>query len=259
MNVEGDTEREILKKNKPRNVHWKAFENTKLFNDGIDPNDIHQGKIGDCYLLAALSSVAIFPGYVEKMLCHGQRNNQQQYCIKWYAKNNKVQCETWVTPSFVVNNGDESFYHASSGKDEIWVNIIEKGYAIRYGGYDKIGNGGQVAQALEDLTGSDVNSTKIKYFNNSDNWKRITDGCEDISKSKTSGQGHIMCAGIYWSPFVRYITFGFDRQFMYYMHPCLKFLGLTNFFWPCWLWIIYFFYYLYSLIDAYITCKVSCF
>ena len=254
IEVEGAAERSILQR-RPARVHWKSFEQAKIIDNGVNPNDIHQGGIGDCYLLAAISSVAVFPGYVEKMLCHGQRNDSGQYCVRWYCNNGKGQRDTWVTPSFVVNDGNDSFFHAhSENANEIWVNIIEKAYAQEYGGYDKIGNGGNIAKALADITGADVETTKVKYYTNQMNWQRITNGCENASKVSSSGRGHIMCAGITWSPFVRYATFGVDRLFMRFVYPCLTMIGLTAYVWPCWLFIIYGLYMVYSFIDAKLTC-----
>lgn len=43
-------------------VVWKKaseiFNNPDVFKDGIHPNDINQGALGDCYFLAVLSALA---------------------------------------------------------------------------------------------------------------------------------------------------------------------------------------------------------
>ena len=36
-----------------------------LFQDGIEPSDVVQGALGDCWLMAALAALAEFPGAIE--------------------------------------------------------------------------------------------------------------------------------------------------------------------------------------------------
>ena len=54
-----------------RSFQWKRakdiYKNAQIFADGIEPNDINQGALGDCYFLAVLSSLAEFPKRIEDM------------------------------------------------------------------------------------------------------------------------------------------------------------------------------------------------
>jgi calpain-15 len=45
-----------------------------LFKGGIDPNDIKQGMLGDCYFVAALATLAEWPDRVKKIFVSEQAN-----------------------------------------------------------------------------------------------------------------------------------------------------------------------------------------
>ena len=55
-------------------------EPSRLYN-GIEPSDIMQGSLGDCWLLSALAAVAEFPEYIEdRMVVERGLNKDGKYC-----------------------------------------------------------------------------------------------------------------------------------------------------------------------------------
>ena len=48
-------------------IQWKRSDRSKLVVDGVDPNDIIQGGLGDCYFLSSLSILAEHPKRMEKI------------------------------------------------------------------------------------------------------------------------------------------------------------------------------------------------
>ena len=48
----------------------------EIFREGISPNDIKQGMLGDCYFVAALASLAEWPHRVEKIFASNTANEK---------------------------------------------------------------------------------------------------------------------------------------------------------------------------------------
>ena len=46
----------------------------ELFKGGIDPNDIKQGMLGDCYFVASLATLAEWPERVKKIFVSDKTN-----------------------------------------------------------------------------------------------------------------------------------------------------------------------------------------
>lgn len=57
-----------------RKIEWKRITdvvpNAKIVADSIDPADVQQGNVGDCYFLACLSSIAEVPERIKRIFCH---------------------------------------------------------------------------------------------------------------------------------------------------------------------------------------------
>ena len=56
----------------------------QLFKDGIDPNDIKQGMLGDCYFVAALATLAEWPERVKKIFVTSKTNKSQVFGVNLY-------------------------------------------------------------------------------------------------------------------------------------------------------------------------------
>ena len=59
-----------------RATEWLSASSMEpeLLKDGIDPNDIKQGMLGDCYFVAALATLAEWPDRVRKLFVSDTTN-----------------------------------------------------------------------------------------------------------------------------------------------------------------------------------------
>lgn len=128
----------------------------KLF-DQIEPSDVLQGALGDCWLLAAISAVAEYPNFiseqvfVEKTLSRNGRYTINLYdckLAKWIQimVDDRIPCrkrnwfETAARPWFAQPHGND-----------LYVLILEKAFAKYAGCYTNL-CGGMSLYALTNLT-----------------------------------------------------------------------------------------------------------
>ena len=137
-----------------------------LFVDKIEPNDIDQGALADCYLMGALASVAEFEHLVRNMFEAGQDPDLGCYRIA-LCKNG-----WWLTVTvddFLPCSGPKPAYSRNREEpNEIWVSLVEKAYAKVHGSYAAIATG-SCARALSDLTGCPSKILEI----NTDMWPEL--------------------------------------------------------------------------------------
>jgi hypothetical protein len=131
--------------------------------NAIDPNDVQQGQLGDCYLLSAMAAVARANPEAIRRLVRGP-NADGTYDVTIYSDTGGVFSTEWtpktvkVTPSFPsYASGAPAFAERgdidpAQGGPELWVMLIEKAYATVEGGYSDI-EGGYVSKAMTRLTG----------------------------------------------------------------------------------------------------------
>ncbi len=133
----------------------------------IDPNDVRQGALGNCYFAAAMMAVAkANPSLIRKLI---KSNGDGTYTITLYTE--KGTEDFLVTPYFPAYrySADVNLPAYAGYGDiqpnlaEIWPMLLEKAYAMHLetygesekgaGGYDLVGKGGNVGKAIKTLTG----------------------------------------------------------------------------------------------------------
>lgn len=135
-------------------VHWrrpKDFFTGKfeIFHQIIEPNDILQGKLGDCWFMSAVASLSERPELVQRLFITRKVNRKGIYrlrfCVggiwKTVTVDDYFPCEPRGGPIFSRGNGNE-----------LWVLLLEKAYAKLHGSYTLLKNG-WAHEAMLDLTG----------------------------------------------------------------------------------------------------------
>lgn len=115
-------------------------------------NDLQQGLVGDCFLLASLGGIANKqPDVLENAI---QDNKDGTYTVRFYEKIMGAPFPVYETVNNLlpVDKNGNLTYAKQGDNGELWPAIVEKAWAQHNGGYDKI-DGGNPGEMLEALTG----------------------------------------------------------------------------------------------------------
>jgi len=151
----------------------------KIIGD-VDPSDIKQGSVGDCWLLGAISALAEFDGAV-----HALFRKTPNLSSKPAPTPNTYTLTLWDLPimkevDVIVDerlarraDGGGLLGAAPSSDAELWVCYLEKALAVHCGGWDGI-EGGACTHA----------------------WAMLT-GCREQCTIKRDGSGKFKCLGTF--------------------------------------------------------------
>ena len=153
---------EMLKPFANENIVWKRpkdfmivdekrglFE-PEVFNKSIEPNDIKQGMLGDCWFMCALASLAEMPKLVERLFVTKKFNEDGLYRVKLCK--NGAWTEVTIDDYFPCTERGGPIFSRANG-NELWVLLLEKAYAKLHGNYYAL-RAGFANEGMADLTGS---------------------------------------------------------------------------------------------------------
>jgi hypothetical protein len=135
-----------------KRVRQTVIDGGVLFKNGVSGHDAMQKYLGDCYLIAAMGSVArTRPDLIEKAF---SRRADGTYDVTLYEQRGRALVPTKVHIDADLPHND--WYHLTyaSGRDqrELWPALLEKAVARKAGGYAAI-EAGVPGEALSWLTG----------------------------------------------------------------------------------------------------------
>ena len=128
----------------------------KLFSGGVNANDIAQGQLGDCWLMATIAAIADVNGHIEHLFLTREVSKCGYYKIKLYDIFNE-SAPKWtvvtIDDRIPVATGTTTPLFAKPSGRELWVLLLEKAFAKLMGSYYKM-DGGHPAQAMRVFTGN---------------------------------------------------------------------------------------------------------
>lgn len=122
---------------------------------GIDPGDIKQGQIGDCWLMAGISAVAEWPHRIKKLFDNRTIQSSGAYTIDLFVMGFQIPI---LIDDYLPVKGEGEMQRlvvAHSQENELWVSLVEKAFAKLTGCYYYL-SGGFNMTALIGLTGAPV-------------------------------------------------------------------------------------------------------
>ena len=183
-----------------QDINWKKASSIvskcRLFDDSILPNDIKQGKLGDCYLLAAIAALAEQPQRILNLFLIQKENPEAYYACKIMYKG---KWKTIDLDEMIPCTGSQPAF-SKAVNQELWVVMLEKAWAKLYASYKRI-EAGYPEEGLHDLTGAHIRAIRFKMnFNKEAEWKYFTDATERkfamIASSQPGSDTNVSTSGI---------------------------------------------------------------
>jgi hypothetical protein len=160
----------------------ELFKKREKVYESLCADDIEQGLLGDCYLLAAIAALAEFPGRVQKLFLQQERNEAGCYVVKLFVSGQYVNV---TVDDYFPIDAYKRLAFAGSKNQELWVMLLEKAWAKLHGDFSVI-EGGDSRESIAAITGAPAEYYKHKDLSTDELWKLI---------SAADAANCVMCTG----------------------------------------------------------------
>uniref|UniRef100_A0A672I3P9 Si:dkey-19b23.13 n=1 Tax=Salarias fasciatus TaxID=181472 RepID=A0A672I3P9_SALFA len=153
----------FYKRDPPPGLTWRRpreiCKDPRLFVDGISTRDLHQGSLGNCWMVAAISCLASEPSLWKKVIPDhmDQEWNPKRpdlyagiFHFRFWRLGRWV--DVVVDDRLPVSADGALLFCRSATPREFWSALLEKAYAKLNGCYEAL-EGGNTTEALIDFTG----------------------------------------------------------------------------------------------------------
>ncbi|KAJ6657440.1 hypothetical protein lerEdw1_002499 [Lerista edwardsae] len=134
-------------------------EEPHLFVNGISSHDLNQGKLGNCWFVAACSCLALGKSLWQKVIPNFKEQEWDRTKPENYAGIFRFRfwclgewLEVVIDDRLPTVDG-ELIFCRSNDRNEFWSALLEKAYAKMAGCYEAL-DGGNTAEAIVDFTGA---------------------------------------------------------------------------------------------------------
>lgn len=165
-------------------IVWKRPKeiqsNAEFIAGGLSRFDVIQGELGDCWLLAAVSSLSMYPQLMNQVIPENQDFDQNYAGIFMFRL---WQFGTWldvVVDDLLPTYNNKLVYMHSKDMNEFWSALLEKAYAKISGSYEAL-KGGSSSEAMEDFTGGITELFDLGKATPSNLWEIMVKGSSRAS------------------------------------------------------------------------------
>lgn len=158
-----------------------GVDHARLFSGKIEPADIGQGQLGDCWLMTALACLSEFPGAIQHIFETDEYNPRGRYVVRLYCGQSRRWESIVVDDHIPCHAGKDTPIFAKPNGKELWVGLLEKAFAKFVGNYQKL-DGGFAIWGLQAMTGDEVANWMLEKGS----WKAY-----EIRYRQTKGQSRV--------------------------------------------------------------------